>query len=697
MSEIARRIRYGGDYNPEQWPTTVWDEDVRLMQQAHVTTATIAVFAWAKLEPAPGQYDFGWLDDVFDRLSRAGIRVILATATASPPAWLAHRHPESLPVTIDGVRLAFGSRQQFSPSSAAYRHHALRLVTELAARYADHPALEAWHVGNEYGNHVTRSYDPESAEAFRIWLHNRYGDIDTLNAAWGTAFWSQTYRSFAEVGVPSAAPMIRNPTQVLDFDRFSSDALLELYRAEAEVIRSYAPDTPITTNFMSFFKDVDYWSWTPHVDVVSDDLYPDPADPRSYVLSAATRDLMRSLGAGKSWLLMEQATSAVNWRPPNVPLADGRHRLNSLQAVARGADGVLHFQWRQSAAGAEKFHSAMLPHAGEDTRVHRGVRALGAELRELGDLVGAGVPARVALCFDWDSWRAIEQDGTPATVDYLDTVLRFYEGFLRRGVTVDFLHPEADSTAYSLVVAPAAHVLSDDAVHALASVPARGGTLVVTYLSGVVDENLHVRLGGYLGGEGALRSALGVRVEEFAPVADSTAFDVTGDYAGASDFWQELIRVDDAQVEVVSSFASGFAAGSPAITVKRGVGGAGAAWYVGTRPSTALVDKLVSAWLADSNIPAAFEHAVTGIETVLRGSRRFVANHSEAPVRLSVDNRQIELSGHDCTWIGTREEPIEITSTSAGPTLIPSEGEIQRCEHVGALMIARPGSPDPAE
>jgi beta-galactosidase len=619
------------------------------MQRAEVTTVTVAVFAWAQLEPVPGRYEFDWLDDVLDRMNRGGIRVILATATASPPAWLAHQHPESLPVSIDGVRLAFGSRQQFSPSSSAYRHHAMRLVTQLAARYAEHPVIEGWHVGNEYGNHVTRSYDPESAEAFRVWLRNRYGDIDALNAAWGTAFWSQTYQSFAEVGVPSAAPMIRNPTQVLDFDRFSSDALLELYRAEAEIIRSHAPDTPITTNFMGFFKDVDYWSWAPHVDVVSDDLYPDPADPRSHVASAAARDLMRSLGGGKPWLLMEQATSAVNWRPPNVPLADGRHRLNSLQAVARGADGILHFQWRQSAAGAEKFHSAMLPHAGEDTRIHRAVRALGAELSELGHVVGAQVPAQVAICFDWDSWRAVEQDGTPAVVDYLDTVLRFYEGFLRRGVTVDFLHPDADSTAYSLVVAPAAHVLSDSAVAALAAVPARGDTLVVTYLSGVLDENLHIRLGGYLGGEGALRSALGVRVEEFAPVADSTPFHVGGEVEGEADSWQELVRVDHNRVEVVSSFASGFAAGSPAITVRRGSAG-GAAWYVGTRPSTALMDKLVSAWLADSGVSAAFDHAVADVETVVRGGQRLIANHSAAAASLTIGDRRIELPGYGAIW-----------------------------------------------
>jgi len=647
MTERSPRIQYGGDYNPEQWPREVWPEDIRLMRAAGVTTATVAVFAWAKLEPAPGEYDFAWLDDVMDQLHEAGIRVILATATASPPAWLARLHPESLPVTFEGVRLAFGSRQQFSPSSGAYRKHALALVEHIAARYSVHPALEAWHVGNEFGNHVARSYDPESEAAFRDWLRRRYGTIDELNRAWGTAFWSQTYATFDEVGVPSAAPMIRNPTQVLDFDRFSSDALLSLYLAEAEVLRLHAPSVPVTTNFMGFFKDVDYWSWAPYVDVVSDDLYPDPADAGSHVRSAATRDLMRSLGGGRPWLLMEQATSAVNWRQPNVPLADGRHRLNSLQAVARGADGVLHFQWRQSAAGAEKFHSAMLPHAGEDTRVHRAVRALGAELGELGDLVGARVEARVAVCFDWDSWRAVEQDGTPARVDYVEDVLRFYEGFLRRGVAVDFIHPEADSARYDIVVAPVAHVLSDAAVRALSAVPARGGTLVVTYLSGVVDPDLQVRLGGYVGGDGPLRNALGVRVEEFAPAPlHEPSFSVSGAVSGEADFWQELLQVADA--EVVSRFVGGFADGAPAVT-RKAVGGQ--AWYVATRPSVGLMDSLVGRWLADAAVPAAFDEPTGAAETVVRGTRRFVANHSRTTTELHVGGRPVVLPGYGAAWI----------------------------------------------
>ncbi|MFT4307237.1 MAG: beta-galactosidase [Microbacterium sp.] len=638
-------MRFGGDYNPEQWPREVWDEDVVLMQRAGVTTATVGVFSWAHLEPRPGEYVFGWLDDVLDTLHSGGIRVILGTATASPPAWLARQHPESLPVAVDGTCLAFGSRQQFSPSSSAYREHAARLVEQLARRYGAHPALEAWHVGNEYGCHVPRSYDPESAAAFRVWLRERYGTIGRLNDAWATAFWSQRYDSFDEVGVPAQAPTFRNPTQLIDFDRFSSDALLDLFRMEKRIIRGHSPHVPVTTNFIGLFKDADYWRWAREMDVVSDDLYPDPADPRSHIAAAAARDLMRSLGGGRPWLLMEQATSAVNWRQRNAPKPAGLYRLLSLQSLMRGADGILHFQWRQSAAGAEKFHSAMVPHAGTDTRVFREVAALGAELDGLGELVGRPVPAEVAIVLDWDSWRALEQEGTPARIDYVETVLRWYEGFLRRGVTVDFVEPGGDAAGYRLVVAPLLHVADDRALAALAAVAERADVLVVGYQSAVLDENLHVRLGGYLGGAGGpLQGALGVRVEEFAPLpaADAQAA-ITGEIEGAGLGWQEAVRVVDA--EVVARFADGFARGGPAVT-RRAIG-VGAAWYVATEPGAGLRDELVARWLDDAGVVPAFPRPEPGVETVRRGGLRLVGNHTAAPREVEVHGQRVALAAYE--------------------------------------------------
>jgi beta-galactosidase len=291
---------YGGDYNPEQWPEEIWDEDVRLMRETGVNLVSLGIFSWAKLEPRQGEYDFDWLDRIISLLHEKGVMVNLATATASPPPWLAALHPESQPVTQNGVVLHPGARQQYCPSSAAYRERASELVRRIADRYKDHPALAMWHVNNEYGCHVAECYCDASAEHFREWLRARYGDLDALNEAWGTAFWSQRYGEWGEILPPRSAPTFANPTQQLDFRRYSSDALLELYEMEKEILREATPDVPITTNFMGFFKPVDYWKWAPREDLVSDDSYPDPSDPEAHVRAAMSRDLMRSLGDGAS-------------------------------------------------------------------------------------------------------------------------------------------------------------------------------------------------------------------------------------------------------------------------------------------------------------------------------------------------------------------------------------------------------------
>ncbi|MFC0680515.1 beta-galactosidase [Lysobacter korlensis] len=660
-------IWYGGDYNPEQWPRELWDEDVRLMQRGGISLATVGVFSWARLEPRPGEYDFAWLDDVLDTLHAGGIRVDLATATASPPPWLARRHPEMLPVTETGVRLEVGSRQHYCPSSPVYREHARRLVLSLVERYAAHPALELWHVNNEYGCHVSHCYCEVSAAAFRSWLQAKYGAIEDLNRAWGTAFWSQRYDSFDEVEPPRAAPTFRNPTQLLDFDRFSSDELLACYQAEVEVIRA-ASDVPITTNFMGFFKPVDYWRWAPHIDVISDDTYPDPADPRSPAYAAMVRDLMRSLGGGAPWLLMEQSPSAVNWRAHNAAKVPGQMRAWSYQSVARGADGILFFQWRQSQAGSEKFHSGMVPHGGTDTRVWREIEQLGGELRRLsGAEVGLGgsrTRASVAITLDWDSWWAVEQPASPTAVSYVEILFAWHQALTSLGLTVDFVRAEGDLSGYRVVVAPTHFVATDAQVENLASFAEAGGSLVVGFGTAITDEQLHVRLGGYLGEP--LRRTLGVRVEEFAPPAPPdlrntgrepappVLFD--GEFlggAGAGSVWSEYVRVDDA--EVLATFTEGPLAGCPAVT--RRAAGEGTAFYLATLPDPAVLRLFVSNVIDAAGVPIAAP-ATDGeqVEVVRRGDLVFAINHGSA-------DAELRLAGTDL-----------LTGSNASGLLLPPQG-----------------------
>ncbi|MFG1685303.1 beta-galactosidase [Nonomuraea sp. NPDC049269] len=642
----GRGLLFGGDYNPEQWPEAVWAEDVELMKAAGVNLVTVGVFSWARIEPEPGARDFGWLDRVLDLLGSAEIAVDLATPTASPPPWLGHRWPETLPVDESGHRLWYGSRNQFCPSSPVYRERALAIVTDLADRYAHHPALALWHVGNEYGQIC---HCDESAAAFRTWLQDRHGDLDALNEAWGTTFWSQRYSDWAEIIPPRRAPYLINPTQRLDWQRFCSDALLAHYQAERDILRGRTPGTPVTTNFMGLFKPVDYWSWAGEEDIVSNDCYPDPADPLSPARTALTHDLMRGLGQGRPWLLMEQATNGVNWRPHNLPKPPGQFRLESLQAVARGADGLCYFQWRASRFGAERFHAAMVPHAGPDTRLHAEVRAHGQELRELASVAGEPVPARVAMVFDWASWWALEERGRPSDrLNAPDQLLSYYLPFWERGVSVDLVPPSAELSGYPLVVVPNLYLVSDQDAAALTAYVHGGGVLMVGPFSGIVDPRAHVRTGRF---PAPLREVLGASGEEWLPAPEDrpvhcrwtggefAAHALTGGAEFTAHTWTELVEAEGA--ETVAEFAEGDLAGHPAVLRHRA--GQGVAWYVATMPEPAALGALAGRLLADADVRGVLPDLPPGVEAVRRGDVLFLLNHGTATVRVPIPHAADDL------------------------------------------------------
>ena len=629
LVEKVPHVLYGGDYNPEQWPEEVWHEDVRLMREAGVNLVSLGIFSWAKLEPRPGEYEFEWLDRVVDLLHEGGVMVDLATATASPPPWLARLYPESLPVTMDGVTLYPGARQHYCPSSVPYRERAAELVRRIAERYKDHPALAMWHVNNEYGCHVPECYCDASAAHFREWLRERYGELDELNEAWGTAFWSQHYSKWGEIQPPRTAPTFANPTQQLDFRRFSSDALLECFEMEKGILREAAPDVPITTNFMGFFKPVDYWKWAGREDVVSHDCYPDPADPEAHIRAAMSYDLMRSLGGGKPWVLLEQTTVRVNWRERNVPKKPGQMRLWSLSSVARGSDGIMFFQWRASKAGAEKFHSAMVPHVElEDSRSWREVKQLGAELEKLDEILGARGEAETAILLDWESWWALELDSKPsAAVRMLDGLYSFYKPLFEANVPVDFAHPEGDLSRYRMVIAPNLYLVSDGAAGKIKDFVAGGGTLMMSFFSGIVDENEHIRLGGY---PAPFRELLGLFVEDFVPFAAGEANRIVASdgTSYSCDLWADLVHLEGA--EPIASYERGFYGGTPAVT--RHAFGDGAGYYLGTRPEELYTKEMLTATCREAGVKAPLE-ALPGVEAVRRktgeASFLFVLNHGD--------------------------------------------------------------------
>ncbi len=624
-------IGFGCDYNPEQWGPEVWVQDVALMQEAGVNLVALNIFGWSQLEPRLGHYDFTALDTIIDLLHAGGIRVNLGTGTSSPPPWLTTLHPEMLPMTEDGSIRFPGGRQAWCPSSPVFRERALALVTEVAKRYGEHPAVALWHVSNELGCHNALCYCDTTADAFRTWLQARYSSIDALNAAWGTSFWSQRYGQWNEIRTPRLTLSSRNPGQVLDFHRFSSDELLGYYRSEAVVIRKHSR-IPVTTNFMvtAHIKNLDYWDWASEVDIVANDHYLDSrlADPVTELAFSA--DLTRGLAGGEPWLLMEHSTGAVNWQPINHAKTPGQMARNSLTHVARGAEAVCFFQWRASLQGSEKFHSAMLPHAGTDTALWRDVVDLGAVLGRLAEITGTTVVADTALIFSWEAQWAGDGESRPShDVRYLDQVLSIYSALRKLGITVDVVSPDADLSAYRLVVVPALYLVTDQQAANLEAFVAAGGHTVITFFSGIVDEDDRVRTGGY---PGAFRDLLGVTVEEFSPLAPGQQ--VLLDSGATASLWTERLRSTGA--EVMATYEDGPLSTLPAIT--RNQYKEGTAWYLATALLPEFLCDQMRVIAQQAKVSAIGPDGTGEVEVVRRQSAShsylFIINHGSTDVTL---------------------------------------------------------------
>jgi beta-galactosidase len=642
----TRKIPYGGDYNPEQWPQEVWDDDHRLFTQAGIDTLTVGVFSWSLTRPAADTYDFTMLDRVLDRAAAEGRQVCLATGTAALPPWLAKKHPEVNRTDFEGRRHRYGRRHNFCPSSPAYRSHATAMAARLAERYADHPALLAWHINNEYGG---ACYCELCAEAFREWLRGRYVTLDALNDAWWTAFWSHRFTGWDEIEPPSAlTEHWRGPDHTafqgitLDYFRFTTDALLGCFLAEKEVIRAHDPDTPVTTNFMGMFRPLDYHRWAPHLDFASWDSYPPLDAPPTW--PALAHDLMRGLKDGAPFWLMEQTPSTTACRDVNPLRRPGELRLATFQAIAHGADAALYFQMRASRGACEKYHGAVIGHAGrDDTRVFREVADLGRELTLLGDAtLGARTPARTALLFDWDSWWVLEiSDGPSRLVKYQEVVHAYYRAARSAGADVDVIPVTADLTAYDVVLAPVLHMVKGDLAPRLEAVAARGGTVVTTFLSGRVDEHDRAFLTDV---PGPLASLMGVRVDEWDARQPEFVQHIP-ELGARARLVFEIVQPRGA--EPVATYGTDFYAGTPAVTRHRFGEAGGEGWYVATALDQSGVDEVVRRILARHDLlgPYADQPAVeTATRIAPDGTRLlFLLNHAPEPARLTAHATATDL------------------------------------------------------
>lgn len=640
IPKLPEGILYGGDYNPEQWPEDVWVEDARLMREAGVNIVSLGIFSWVKIEPEPGRYELDWLERVIDLLWKHDVSICLATATAAPPAWLSRLHPDSLPLGPDGQRFTHGSRQHYCPNSTAYREASAGLATQIARRLGHHPAVALWHINNEIGCHINACYCPVCTSAFQSWLRERHGSLDVLNDVWHTQFWGQTYGDWSEISLPGRTPSYGNPAQLMDHHRFVNDSMRHLLENEIAAVRAVIPDAKITTNGVFIMKSSNYRDWYRLCDVAALDCYPDPHAGLPECRAAALNcDFYRSFKQGLPFILMEQVASQVNWRASNVLKRPGQMRALSYSAMARGADGIMFFQWRQSKAGAEKFHGALVPHSGPETRVFREVCQLGRELRNLACIAGSRVPARVALLDCWDNRWALELPSKPAAFDYIKILSTFHTALWNNHIPTDIASPDDDLSGYDMVIAPVLYQLTSARAEALRAYVSGGGTLLTTYFTGIVNENEHIQLGGY---PALLKDVLGLVVEEWQPIPPDAANGLRLAGAPADQpavpcaFFSEVVHLRGAAA--LATFTDDFLAGGPALT--RHQFGQGEAFYLATQPDQAFLDAWLGDLLATRGIHAPVK-AGPSVEISPRGSDKdeflFVINHDRTPAAVDYE------------------------------------------------------------
>lgn len=660
---------YGGDYNPDQWSEEFMEEDIKLFKKARVNIVTLPVFSWAKFQSDENSYHFEWFDKIINRISEAGLNICMATSTAVQPAWMSRKYPNILPVDFEGRRRKFGGRVKFCPNSIDYHKFSTKLVEKLVDRYGDNKFIKFWHIGNEYDNWC---YCDKCEREFRIFIKNRYGTLDNLNSAWYTSFWGHTLYSWDDIVAPSGLSEMWNDNGrirtnfqsiSLDYARFMSESIFNSYKSEYNIIKSRFPDALVTTNFMGFFKPINYFKWAEYIDVISWDSYPGVNEPA--FLTSMRHDIMRSLKKDRPFLLMEQTPSQTNWSMFNSQKRPGDMALQSFQAVAHGSDSVMFFQLRRSIGACEKFHSGLIDHVGhENTRVFRECSDLGKTLSNIGEsIVGTIIKNRTAIIFDWENWWALEYSSGPSTqLEYLKEIEKYYFALFKNNIGVDFVTPDSDLSIYEIVIAPTLYLLSNKDAENIKSYVRDGGIFLTTFLSGIVNESDTVHTGGY---PGPLRDLLGIWVEETDSLPQGEFNSVISQddrvlKETKCDLIFDIIHLEGAKS--LANYGKDYYKGTPVITENSY--SKGTAYYIGSSLEQNGIDNIIDIISPKRN--SIFE-IPEGVEFTIREDKNkelfFFLNHSKTVKKITWNNNVFfELTDNvevrECIILASKEVKI---------------------------------------
>jgi beta-galactosidase len=642
-------IHFGVDYYPEHWPRERWETDARLMQEMGVQVVRLAEFSWHKLEPEEGTYEFAWLDDAVALLGRYGIKTVMGTPSAAPPAWMINKHPEILPVDKNGVRRSFGGRHHDCQSQPVYRDYVTKIVTAMAKHFCNNPDVVGWQPDNEIGSgHQDNMCTCDSCRSsFQAWLEQKYGTVEALNHAWGTAFWSQEYNSFAEVFTPRATVVGENPSAMLDWKLFTSDLVVDFMKNQTDILRKYCPKQFITHNYMGFADTVDYYKLGELLDFVSHDQYPggffgvQPHAENAQL--AATLDVVRSYKNKPFWI-MEQQSGITGWQILGRAPAPGQLTAWALQSVAHGADAIVYFRWRVCAVGTEQYWHGILPHSGIPGRRYAELKDTAHSMLPIMEKLQGSMPrADVGIVFSFRQDYALSLQPQHPELSYPGQILKYYKALYARNITTDFVPENGDFGRYKLLIAPLQYLMDPELEEKYFRYVQNGGHLVLTMRTGVKDANDLCMTDREL--PGRLADLTGIEVLDYDCLRDVEVKIHFGsaDYTGR--LWADLMRVQKS-VKVLGTYASEFYTGEPCIT--QNAYGSGLCYYVGTEPDEALMAALMAELTTDAGV-SSLGVSDTGVELAARENADtrwvFAINHTEKPAVFQVPAGAVVLRG----------------------------------------------------
>jgi beta-galactosidase len=640
------RFYFGADYYPEHWPEERWQEDAELMKAAGFNVVRMAEFAWSRLEPREGIYDFDWLDRAIEVLSARGIEVVLGTPTASPPPWLMAKQKDLFLVREDGVRLPFGLRREYCINNPLYHQYTEKIVLKMAEHFTGNPRVIGWQIDNEFGN---LCYCDICQDEFQRWLQNRYGDLDTLNLSWGTEFWSHIYTDWTQIPVPLSTAVAHNPGLHLDYKRFMSDSFRAYQLFQINLIRKHTSEQFITHNLMGFgFDQLNYYDNSEDLDFVSWDNYKrmqwDMGSDIDHSSSGLSADTMRGLKKQNFWV-MEQQSGGGGWNIVAVPPKPGELRLWTFQTIAHGADGLLYFRWRTCRTGTEQYWHGVLDHHGLPGRRYQETRQVGQELNRIGEVVlGSEGRSKAAIMQSYDTRFAFQIQPNNPRFKYETHIRDVYRGFFNHNIPVDIISEKDALDGYRLVIVPAMYILTEDTAANLERFADSGGVVVFTPRTGVKDQDnkvVNMKLPGL-----AAKMA-GVEVEEYIsmPVDGNNRVQFAAqalDDEFDSSVWADVLIPKSAKS--IATYSNDFYSGRPAVTMNEY--GNGTVIYLGMIGDPVFFDAFVY-WISEFAGVSALLNTPPGVEVCERwqGNQQllFILNHTERDHSISLDGDYINL------------------------------------------------------